>query len=261
MKEFILGIGRLLPCLALLLACQTVPVTGRRGLMLVSVAQEREMGEKSYRETLAKSKLSTDEKAVAMVRRVGKKLADASGRSDFGWEFNLIVEDKTINAWCLPGGKVAVYTGLLPVAKDEAGLAVVMGHEIAHALARHGAERMSQEMVAQSGAAVLSVALAKQAPQSQDLYQRAYATGVGVGALLPFSRAHESEADHIGLMLMAKAGYDPDAAVNFWRRMSTATGGSGGGLQKYLSTHPSNGDRIRQIQAWVPEARAAAGVQ
>ena len=241
----------------LLPACQTVPVTGRRGLMLVGVGQEREMGEKSYRETLAKSKLSTDEKALAMVRRAGKRLADASG-SDFAWEFNLIVEDKTINAWCMPGGKVAVYTGLLPVAKDEAGLAVVMGHEIAHALARHGAERMSQEMIAQSGAAVLSVALSKQAPETQDLYQRAYATGVGVGALLPFSRAHESEADHIGLLLMAKAGYDPQAAVDFWQRMAKATGGAGGGLQKYLSTHPSNADRIRLIQEWIPEARAAS---
>ena len=156
-----------------LTACQTVPVTGRHGLMLVSVSQEREMGDKSYKETLAKSKLSTDEKAVAMVRRVGKRLAEASGRTDFAWEFNLIVEDKTINAWCLPGGKVAVYTGLLHVTKDEAGLAVVMGHEISHALARHGAERMSQEMIAQSGAAVLSLALASQAPETKALYERA----------------------------------------------------------------------------------------
>ncbi len=244
---------------ALLLAgCQAVPMTGRKSLMLVSVPQERQLGEQAYAEALKKGPVSNDAAAVARVRRVGERLAAAAERPDFTWEFNLLVEDQTINAWCLPGGKVAVYTGLLPVAKDDAGLAVVMGHEIAHALARHGAERMSQGLLAQYGGAVLSAVLAQKPAETQALYQKAYGAGVQVGALLPFSRAHESEADHIGLILMAKAGYDPAEAVEFWKRMAAATGGSGGsGMEKYLRTHPTNADRISQIEGWLPEARAA----
>lgn len=243
---------------ALFCGCQAVPVTGRQGLMLVPAAQERQMGEQAYAEALQKGPLSKDAVAVARVRRVGERLAAAAERSDFAWEFNLLVEDQTINAWCLPGGKVAVYTGLLPVAKDDAGLAVVMGHEIAHALARHGGERMSQGLLAQYGGSLLSAVIAQKPAETRALYQKAYGAGVQVGALLPFSRAHESEADRIGLVLMAKAGYDPAQAVEFWKRMAAATGGSGGaGLEKYLRTHPTNADRIAQIEGWLPEARAA----
>lgn len=239
-----------------LAACQTVPVTGRKGLMLVTVEQERRLGAEAYAEALKEGKLSRDAQATARVREVGRRLAEAADRPDFDWEFNLLESDQ-INAWCLPGGKVAVYTGLLPVAKDDAGLAVVMGHEIAHALARHGAERMSQGMIAQMGGNILAVAMSQQPEATRALYARAYGAGVSVGALLPFSRAHESEADRIGLILMAQAGYDPEAAVSFWERMAAATGGQGGkGLEKFLATHPSNAERIAQIRAWLPEARA-----
>lgn len=240
----------------LLAACQTVPVTGRKGLMLVSVEQERRLGVEAYAQALQEGRPSKDAKAVARVREIGRRLAEAANRPDFDWEFNLLESDQ-INAWCLPGGKVAVYTGLLPVAKDDAGLAVVMGHEIAHALARHGAERMSQGMIAQMGGNLLAVAMSQQPEATRALYSRAYGAGVSVGALLPFSRAHESEADRIGLTLMAEAGYDPEAAVSFWERMAAATGGAGGkGLEKFLATHPSNAERIAQIRAWLPEARA-----
>lgn len=242
---------------AAILACKTVPYTGRKNLVLISADQEASMGLTAYQEALSKAELSKDAAKTALVKRVGDKLAAAAARPDFQWEFNLIQDDKQVNAWCLPGGKVAVYTGLLPVAKDEAGLAVVMGHEIAHALARHGGERMSQGLMAQAGGVLVDVAaaMANKPSQTRALYQQAYGAGVQVGALLPFSRAQESEADKIGLILMAKAGYDPAAAVEFWGRMAQASGGGGEGLQKYLSTHPSNADRIRQIQEWIPEAR------
>lgn len=242
---------------AAMLACKTVPYTGRKNLVLISSDQEAQLGLDAYKEALAKAELSKDAEKTALVKRVGGKLAAAADRPDFEWEFNLIQDDKTVNAWCLPGGKVAVYTGLLPVAKDEAGLAVVMGHEIAHALARHGAERMSQGLMAQAGGVLvdLAAAMANKPAQTRQLYQQAYGAGVQVGALLPFSRAQESEADRIGLILMAKAGYDPEAAVGFWGRMAKAGGGGGEGLEKYLSTHPSHGDRIKEIQERLPEAR------
>lgn len=242
---------------AAMLACKTVPYTGRKNLVLISADQEAQLGLDAYKEALSKAELSKDADKVALVKRVGDRLAVAADRPDFKWEFNLIQDDKTVNAWCLPGGKVAVYTGLLPVAKDEAGLAVVMGHEIAHALARHGAERMSQGLMAQAGGVLVDVAavMANKPGQTRQLYQQAYGAGVQVGALLPFSRAQESEADRIGLILMAKAGYDPEAAVGFWGRMASAGGGGGEGLGKYLSTHPSHGDRIKQIQERLPEAR------
>jgi predicted Zn-dependent protease len=190
-----------------------------------------------------------------MVRRVGERLAAAADKPDYKWEFNLIDDPKTVNAWCLPGGKVAVYSGILPVTQDENGLAVVLGHEISHALARHGAERMSQGLLAQLGGAALSVALANRPGETQQLAQQAYGAGAQVGVLLPFSRAQESEADHIGLILMAKAGYDPATAVGFWTRMSQQKGaGGGGGLERYLSTHPPDVQRIKDIQRELPEA-------
>jgi predicted Zn-dependent protease len=175
-----------------------------------------------------------------------------SGRlKGYKWEFNL-VEDKEINAWCMPGGKVVVYTGILPVAKDETGLAVVMGHEIAHAVAQHGDERMSQALLAEMGGMALSLALSQNPSQTNDLYLAAYGAGATVGVLLPYSRLQESEADRLGLIFMAMAGYDPRAAVDFWKRMAASK--KGGAAPEFLSTHPADSKRINNIEKLIPEA-------
>lgn len=243
-----------LPVVLLLLAaglvgCATVPMTGRSGLSLVSDGQMVSLGAQQYGETLKNAKLSQNEGQVQMVRRVGERIAKASeaflresGReadiSNYKWEFNLIDDDKTVNAWCMPGGKVAVYTGLLPITQDETGLAVVMGHEVAHAIAKHGNERMSQSLLAQLGGMGLSVALAQRPQATQDIFMALYGVTANVGFMLPYSRLHESEADRIGLSLMARAGYDPRAAVPLWERMAKA----GGERQlEILSTHPAPG--------------------
>lgn len=244
----------LLVFLAVAAACQSVPYTKRRHLVLVSAGQEASLGVSAYQDALAKAKLSTDAAAAAMVRRVGERIAAAADKPDFQWEFNLIDDPKTVNAWCLPGGKVAVYTGILPITKDEEGLAVVMGHEIAHALARHGSERMSQGMLAQLGSAALGVAMANKTPAARQAALQAYGAGANVGVLLPFSRAQESEADRIGLILMAKAGYEPGSAVGFWGRMSQAAGGKDS-APELLRTHPSDDKRIAEIEKHLPEAR------
>lgn len=251
---------RLAPWLALaagaFIACQSVPYTGRSHLLLVSAGEEKKMGEQAYQETLKKSKTSTDTANVDLIRRVGRRLSKAADKPDFLWEFNLIEDDKQVNAWCLPGGKVAFYTGIMPVTKGEDGVAVVMGHEIAHALARHGAERMSQGMLANFGGQALSVMVAKQPGEARNLYEQAYGLGVGLGIMLPFSRAQESEADHIGLIIMAKAGYDPAQAVLFWSRMEKAAADKGGGAPpQFLSTHPADDKRRRQIEEWLPEIK------
>lgn len=246
---------RALPAvLAVAAACQTVPYTKRSQFLLVSAEEEAALGEGAYKDALSKARLSTDSDATAMVRRVGERIAAVSDRPDFKWEFNLIDDPKTVNAWCLPGGKVAVYSGILPVTRDENGLAVVMGHEIAHALARHGSERMSQGLLAQLGGAALGAAMASKPAATQRVAQEAYGAGATVGVLLPFSRAHESEADHIGLILMAKAGYDPGGAVGFWRRMAQASGGKDS-TPEFLRTHPADAKRIARIEEELPEAR------
>jgi predicted Zn-dependent protease len=242
--------------IAIAAACQTVQYTGRSQLLLISQSEEKKMGEQAYREILKKAKLSKDRKKVDLVRRVGRRIAKHADRPDFQWEFNLVDDDKQINAFCLPGGKVAFYTGILPVSKTELGVAVVMGHEIAHALARHGAERVSQGMIVQGGGQILGAAVGAKTPQQAQLFNQLYALGTGVGVLLPYSRKNESEADKIGMILMAKAGYDPAEALAFWKRMETATsgkGGRGGGLDKFLSTHPTSRTRQDQIKAWLPE--------
>lgn len=236
-------------------ACRSVPYSKRSQLVLVSSGEEAALGADAYKKALTEAKLSTDEAAVALVRRVGERLAQVADKPDYKWEFNLIDDPKLINAWCLPGGKVAIYTGILPVTRDEDGLAVVMGHEIAHALARHGAERMSQGLIANLGGAALGIALSNKPEATQQLASQAYGLGATVGVLLPFSREHESEADHIGLILMAKAGYEPANAVGFWERMAQATGGGGGGIGKYFATHPPNAERIKRIQKELPEAQ------
>ena len=245
-----------------LFSCVSVPVTERRGLHLVPDSELTTMSYQEYNNVLKKSKLSTDMAKVSMVRRVGQRIATASeqllvekGHGDdirnYKWEFNLIEDDKTVNAWCMPGGKVVVYTGLLFISQDENGLAVVMGHEVAHAIAKHGNERMSQGLLAQFGAIGLSVALAVNPGVTSDIFMQAYGVGAQVGFLLPYSRIQESQADHVGLILMAKAGYDPRGAVVQWQRMNAK-----GGVRppEFLSTHPAPESRIRNIESLIPEA-------
>lgn len=210
------------------------------------------MGLDSYHQVIQKSKVSTDPRLNEQVTRVGRRIAEATGRTDYQWEFR-VIEDKQVNAFCLPGGKVAVYTGILPVTRDDDGLAAVLGHEVAHAVARHGAERLSQSMVVQSGLGVVQAGLAARDPIVVQGVTAALGAGASVGLLLPWSRAQESEADHLGLIYMAKAGYQPRAARDLWVRMSELSGGS----QKveFLSTHPSDTTRIAQIEGWLPEAQ------
>jgi predicted Zn-dependent protease len=231
----------------LLFACQTVPITGRKQLVLLSPAQENRMGISAYEQILREEKLSTDPQINAMVRRVGQRIAAVAERPDFAWEFRVIDKD-TANAFALPGGKVAVYTGILKYTQTDTGLAVVMGHEIAHALARHGAERISRSMIAQLGLTAVQIGLRNSNPVILQGIRLAY----GLGVELPFSRSQESEADHIGLILMAKAGYDPREAISFWQRM--AAGKKGQEPPQFLSTHPSGTTRMTQIKQWMPEA-------
>ncbi len=246
----------------LIAACSTVPITGRRQLSLVSAGEMQSMSYQQYGEFLKSNKLSTNKTATDMVKRVGGRVQKAvesyfasKGMSDqlagYQWEFNL-VQDTSVNAWCMPGGKVVVYTGLLPVTKTETGLAVVLGHEIAHAVANHGAERMSQEMLAQFGGAALSQLLKDKPQETQSLWMSAYGIGAQYGALLPYSRTHESEADDLGLIFMAMAGYNPDEALTFWQRMAASKSGS---IPEFMSTHPSDETRIANIRSLLPEAR------
>jgi predicted Zn-dependent protease len=243
-------------------SCSTVPITGRKQLNLIPASQMLSMSYSQYDEFLKSNKLSTDKEKTDMVKRVGARVQGAVERyfaqkglanelKDYRWEFNL-VESKDVNAWCMPGGKVVVYTGILPITQDESGLAVVMGHEIAHAVAEHGNERMSQGLVAQLGGTALSVALQNEPEKTRQLWMSAYGLGAQVGVLLPFSRTQESEADHLGLIFMAMAGYDPTTAVGFWQRMAANKGG--GAPPEFLSTHPSDETRIADIRKLLPEA-------
>ena len=240
-------------------ACQSVPYTNRSRVVLVSASEEKKLGEQAYAEVLKKGKVSTNRDQVDMLRKIGRTLAKVADKPDFQWEFNLLEDDKQINAFCLPGGKVAFYTGILPVTATEAGAAVVMSHEIAHALARHGAERMSQGLVAQTGGQLLGAVLGggQATAASNKLYEQLYGLGAGL-VVLSYSRNQESEADHIGLILMQKAGYDLEEGISFWGRMAKATEGkrSSGPLDKFLATHPASQERQSQIQKWIPEIRA-----
>lgn len=239
--------------IAALTACQTVPLTGRSQLILISEAEETSLGLRSYEQVLKESTLSADPQINEMVKRVGSRLARAAERPDYDWEFHVIQDDRMVNAFALPGGKVAIYTGLLPVTQDETGLAVVLSHEIGHVIARHGAERLSTHQLAQLGEIGLIVALGGKDPETVRAVHAAYGIGAGVGVLLPFSRKHELEADQIGLILMAKAGYDPQAATSFWERMLQSKKDQQG-PPEFLSTHPSDEHRIRRIRQWIPEA-------
>jgi predicted Zn-dependent protease len=256
------SVGIITVILFLFVACAEVPITHRKGLHLVPQSELLTLSLREYDQVLKKSKLSTDQKKVQMVRRVGERIARASeaflrdsGREsqiqDYKWEFNVIKDDKMVNAWAMPGGKVAVYTGILPITQDETGLAVVMGHEVAHAMADHGNERMSQGLLASMGGIALSVALSKKPQQTRELFMTAFGVGATVGLLLPYSRLHESEADRIGLMLMARAGYDPKEAVPFWERMNKKEGPR---PPEFLSTHPAPASRIANLKVYIPEA-------
>jgi len=238
-----------------LLGCPKVPVTGRHSLNLVSESEEFSLGENAWQEILKTAQKSTDKKNTALVTRVGSRIAQVSDRPDYPWEYILIDDPKTQNAFCLPSGKVAVYTGILPVTKTETGLAVVLAHEIAHAIAKHGAERISQQMMVSMGGDTLSMVLQKKPEATRGQILQAYGLGTTVGALLPFSRKHESEADYIGLIYMAKAGYDPREALDFWKRMETMSQGKQ--PPQFLSTHPHHITRIQNIEKWMPEALAA----
>ncbi|MFZ1519532.1 MAG: M48 family metallopeptidase [Ignavibacteriaceae bacterium] len=241
--------------------CSTVPITGRSQLSLIPDSEMNTMSFSQYSEFIKTNKLSSNKTDVDMVKRVGAKIQKAvetyfaqknlsKELAGYQWEFN-VVESEEVNAWCMPGGKVVVYTGILPITKDETGLAVVMGHEIAHAIAKHGSERMSHGLMQQLGGVALSVALADEPELTQSLFMTAYGVGSTVGVMLPFSRTHESEADHLGLIFMAMAGYDPNAAVDFWTRMAA---NSQGAPPEWLSTHPSNETRIADIKKLLPEA-------
>jgi len=242
--------------------CSTVPITGRSQLSLIPASEMNAMSFAQYGEFLKTSKLSANKTDVDIVKRVGVKIQKAvetyfaqknlsKELEGYAWEFN-VVESEEVNAWCMPGGKVVVYTGILPITRDETGLAVVMGHEIAHAIAQHGGERMSQGLIQQLGGVALSVALKNEPATTQNIFMAAYGIGTTVGIMLPFSRTHESEADRLGLVFMAMAGYDPNAAVDFWTRMSQKSGG--GAPPEWLSTHPSDETRIADIRKHLPEA-------
>ena len=248
--------------LALLIQfCSLVPLTGRRQLSLVSDADMLSTSFVQYDQFLKENKLSTNTVQTNMVKGVGKRIQNAvvtyfarnnltQELNGFAWEFNLI-ESNEVNAWCMPGGKVVVYSGILPVTQDETGLAVVMGHEIAHAVAKHSNERMSQALLAQLGGETLAAALQQKPQQTQEIWMAVFGAGVQLGAILPYSRLQESEADHLGLIFMAMAGYNPNGAVEFWQRMSQNAGAK---PPEFLSTHPSDQSRIQKIKAEIPEA-------
>lgn len=247
-------------------ACKKVPITGRRQMKLLPNSTLNNMSITEYKSFLSSNPICTDAQKVERVKRVGGKIQAAvthyfqvkkqsKALAGYKWEFN-VVEDPTVNAWCMPGGKVVVYTGLLPVALNDDGLAVVMGHEIAHAIANHGNERMSQGLAAQAGGVALSVALNNKSAQTQNMFMQAYGVGTNVAAILPFSRLHESEADEMGLIFMAMAGYNPDEAVAFWQRMAAASNGQA--PPEFLSTHPSHKTRIERLKKAIPKAKLYA---
>lgn len=242
--------------------CTVNSVTGRKQLSLVSESELQAMSLNEYKSFLDSNKVvpSTNPNS-AMVAKVGSRIStaitkyyDSQGNGSvldgYKWEFNL-VESPEVNAWCMPGGKVVVYTGLLPVTQNETALAIVMGHEIAHAIARHGNERMSEAMLQQLGGSVLEVALAKQPEQTRNIFMTSYGVGSQVGLMLPFSRQQESEADKLGLYFAAMAGYDPQQAIPFWQRMASMGGSK---PPEFLSTHPADETRIKKLQEIMPEA-------
>ena len=257
----ILNQGALLSFVWLLSGCSSVPITGRRQVILMPESEMMTMSFTQYDEFLKENKLSSDKKNADLVSSVGARISAAvekymsenglaSKLEGYAWEFKL-VQDDTPNAWCMPGGKVVFYTGILPFTQDETGMAVVMGHEIAHAVARHGNERMSQQMITQFGSELGNAMLSEKSAQTQQIFSSVYGVGSQVLVALPYSRSHETEADRLGLIFMAMAGYDPSQAVAFWERMAASGGQS---KPEFLSTHPSDQTRIKDLQTFLPEA-------
>lgn len=246
-------------------ACATVPITGRKQLNLLAERDLIGMSMTQYDDFLSQANVLPDtDPRTQQVKRVGAKIESAckqfmksvgksSSIKNFQWEFN-VVDDETINAWCMPGGKIVFYTGILPICDTDDGVAVVMGHEIAHAVARHGNERMSQQMTLQMGGAALSAAMSQKPGLTQDLFNLSYGVGSQLGSLA-FSRKHETEADKMGLVFMTIAGYDPNEAVDFWQRMSAQGGGK---PPELLSTHPADDRRVADLREFIPNARAYA---
>jgi predicted Zn-dependent protease len=252
--------------LLLIVACKTNPFTGERNLNFVSNEQLFPSSFEQYNQFLAEATVVKGTEESRMVKNVGQEIITAAERylnsngyqgfmQDFEWEIQL-VQDEQVNAFAMPGGKVVIYTGILDVAETRTGLAVVMAHEIAHALADHGAQRMSAAQLQQVGGAVVGVAAGGQSEATQQIIAQAYGLGSEIGGMLPFSRSHEAEADRIGLTLMAIAGYNPDEAADLWRRMASQS--SGEAPPEFLSTHPSNQTRINNLTEWAPEAKAEA---
>ena len=261
---------RLIPfalSLLILTACTTVPITGRSQLNLIPGSSMLALSAQEYGTFLKENKISSNPEQTATVKRVGTKIQQAvesyfagigleSHLADYHWEFNL-VEDPQANAWCMPGGKVVVYSGILPITRDDAGLAVVLGHEIAHAIAEHGNERMSQGLISQMGGMALSTAMATKSAATQQLWMSVYGVGAQYGALLPYGRLQESEADELGLVFMTMAGYDPHEAISFWERMSAQKGGQA--PPEFLSTHPADATRIAKIKKEIPAIQEKYG--
>jgi metalloendopeptidase OMA1, mitochondrial len=241
-----------------LTGCATAPETGRSQLLLVDSAQETKLGLQAFQDIKAKTPISRDPKKNAELQSVGQRIARVAKLPNARWEFVLFDDPKQANAFALPGGKVGIYTGILPVTQNEAGLATVIGHEIAHAAARHGAERMSQSLAVQVGGGVLSAALGASGygGVSRDVAMQAYGLGTQVGVLLPYSRTQELEADRIGLLYMARAGFDPREAVAFWQRFQAHNTKRAGGTPEFLSTHPLDNNRIAKLKELLPEALA-----
>ncbi|NOT52580.1 MAG: M48 family metallopeptidase [Chitinophagaceae bacterium] len=246
------------------IACSKNAITGRKQFKLLPESEVQSMATTEYRNFLSTNKVvsASNNRDAEMVRRVGQRITKAvtdyyasrglsQDLAGYNWEYNL-VESKDVNAWCMPGGKIVIYTGILPITQNEAALAVVMGHEVSHALFNHGNERMSQGLIQQLGGVALSVAVANKPQETQNLFMTAYGVGTTVGGILPFARKHEYEADHYGLNWAAMAGYNPQEAIGLWQRMEKAS--SGGKPPEFLSTHPSEGNRIEQLEKLMPEA-------
>ncbi len=255
------GLLRLLPVAAFALYFlwfysshrEEVPLTGRTQLVDMSQEQEMALGLQSYRQILAQERVVPGGEVVDAVRGIGRRLATVAEDPGFDWEFN-VIESGQANAFALPGGKVAVYTGILSIAENADGLAIIMGHEIAHAIARHGAERMAYQKLVQFGTLAAGMAIGDMDVQTQRMVMGALGVGAQVGVLLPFSRSHESEADYMGLIYVARACFDPRVAPELWRRMGEASGGKA--PAEFMSTHPSSETRISQFEEWMPEALA-----
>ncbi len=261
-RKYIVAFGGIL----MFLSCATNPFTGKQTLALVPNSQILPMAFQQYNQFLGENKVVKGTSDAEMITRVGQRISKASERwlnangysgylKDYQWEYNL-VDDKTVNAWCMPGGKIVFYTGILPIAKNETGVAAIMGHEVAHALANHGQQRMSAAQLQQVAGVATAAAVSGKDEKTQQIVGTAFGLGSQFGVMLPFSRSHETEADRIGLQLMAIAGYNPDEAANLWRRMKANSGGQA--PPEFMSTHPSSDTRINNLTAWAPAARAEA---